>query len=146
MELNRIETTLAALTAGAGYEWSESYILAHGLSGQRNPLAYALDHLLDKQSSGNLWMATHLLSGELIRQKVCKSKDSVDLARDSLQYWLTKHCVMCHGTGVLNIEQDQCPMCGGTGKRYHPANYEGALKVIEGALEWMESQLQNRLR
>jgi hypothetical protein len=37
-------------------------------------------------------------------------------------------------------------MCQGTGKRYHPANYEGALKVIEGALEWMEGQLQNRLK
>jgi hypothetical protein len=90
-------------------------------------------------------MATYLLSGELVRQKLSTGKESVDLARDSLNYWLTKNCPMCKGTGVLDIEQHQCPMCGGTGKRYRPESYEGALRVIEGALEWMEAQLHKRL-
>ena len=43
-ELIRIETTLCALSVGPTREWSEDHIMAHGLSGQRNPLGFALEN------------------------------------------------------------------------------------------------------
>lgn len=145
-DLYRVETVLSAMTVGPGYGWSENHLIAHGWSGQRNPLGHALNRLLDCSTSGNVWLAEYLLAGQLCKQKVCRGKDSVDLARDALKYWRDPWCRTCKGTGVLNIEQERCDDCDGTGRKFRPASYEGALKVIEAAQEWMEDQLRGRLR
>ena len=144
-DLNRVEVALSALSVGASYEWSENYILAHGLSGQKNPLGHALDHLLSKPNASSLWMAEYLLAKRLVEQKVCKSRDSIDMAREAISFWFNKHCPACRGTGVINIEQEQCQLCHGTGEKYHHAAIDGALRVIENAVDWMDNQLRKRI-
>ena len=69
-DLNRVETTLCALTVGVAYEWSENHVLAHGLSGQRNPIAFALDHLLSHPNRINARLVTLLIAKELPRPDV----------------------------------------------------------------------------
>lgn len=143
--LNRVETVLSAISEGVIAEWAENSLIAHGWAGQRNGLGYALDHLLAYPSHGNIFLAVFLLSGELTRQQVCKSRDATDLAQDAIHYWLTWHCPTCKGRGVLDIEQHQCQQCGGTGHKPKPAHIERPLAVIEAAVEWMEGQLRKRL-
>jgi hypothetical protein len=147
IELNRTETVLSALTQGITGTWAEDHVMAHGLSGQRNPLGNALNHLLANPSRGNMYLAVFLLSGELQKERIGHVMDSVDIARDAITYWLSWLCPACSGRGVINIEQDQCQECGGTGRRERPKDpVKSAVSVIERHIEWMEGQLKARLK
>lgn len=145
-ELYKLEATLSALAVGVCKEWSETLVLAHGLSGQRNPLGYALDHLLTSPNGINARLTTLLLAKELVKQKVCTDKQSWDVANDAISWWWDCHCPHCKGRGVINIEQDMCKQCVGTGMKPKPQRKEiyRAIGVIEAAMEWMEHQLRKR--
>ena len=147
-DLNRVETTLCALTVGVAYEWSENHVMAHGLSGQRNPIGFAIDHLLSHPNGINARLVTLLIAKELPRLKVCTEKESWDVANDAISYWYDSKCPDCKGRGVIDFEQHQCVTCSGTGKKPRPRHKatNECVAIIEGALEWMEAQLQKRLR
>lgn len=146
-DLRRVETTLCALSVGIAYEWSENHVMAHGLSGQRNPLGYALDHLLSNPNHQNAGLVAFLLATELVKRGVCSEKDSVDSANDALAWWYDSKCTVCHGRGVLNFEQVECPGCLGSGRRDKPSNrtLRESIGVIESSMDWMEGQLRKRL-
>jgi hypothetical protein len=148
MELNRLETTLCALTVGVAYEWSENHVLAHGLSGQRNPIAFALDHLLSHPNRINARLVTLLIAKELPRLKVCSEKESWDIANAAISYWYDSKCPDCNGRGVIDFEQHQCQTCNGSGRKPRPSHKATSecVAIIENALEFMEGQLQKRLR
>ena len=156
MELYRTESVEVCINRGITSKWAQDHILAHGLAGQRNPLGNALIHLEatikrlpDKRvlySPASFRMAQYHLSGELIRMKICKSRDATDFAEWALKYFIDKRCHGCMGTGVLNIEQEPCNTCGGTGGRPTSAIVLKVIKIIEGYQDWMEAQLCKKLR
>lgn len=145
--MNRTETLHAALATGTGYEWSENHVYAHGRAGVKNPLGAAINHLMTSPNRGTMNLAVHLLSGELQKHKIGRQRDAVDIARDSLVYFLSWLCPACMGTGVKNIEQETCQICGGSGKRQPPddENIKSAVSIIKAEHERMELQLQKRL-
>lgn len=128
--------------------WAHSRILALGSSAQRNPLGAALLHWLDSESCHTAFLARFLLATALAKQRVCRSKDSVDIAHDAMAWYLTRHCPTCYGRGVLNFEQDMCQVCSGTGTRASPSNpqVEQAVAVLIAALEHLDNQIHARLR
>ena len=145
-ELYKLEATLSALSVGICKNWSETLVLAHGLSGKRNKLGYAIDHLLANPNGINARLVTLILAKNLVSQKVCNHKNSWDVANDAISWWWDCKCPHCHGRGVLNIEQDMCRVCVGTGMKPKPTKKEvyRGIGVIEAALEMMESQLRHR--
>jgi hypothetical protein len=144
-ELNRVETLLSAYGCGIGYQWAEDHVHAAGMSAQRNPVGNALIHLIDHQNHANLALCINLLAKELVRQQLCTDQESVDNAKDAIEWWLTQNCLNCHGTGVLNIEQHQCKVCLGTGKQPKPARLVRFVGVIDSSIEWTELQLRKAL-
>ena len=145
MDHNRVETVLSALNRGCSSEWAEDHILAHGLCGQRNKLGNAINHLIATPSNGNMQLTVFILSGELIKQKLCRSRDAVDIARNALEYYLTRLCMACQGRGVVNLEQQTCDVCGGTGRRPMNKEIERPIALIEASIDMMEGQLEKRL-
>lgn len=145
--LNKIEVTLCAMSQGITQPWSESHILAHGLSGQRNKLGNALDHLLSHPNVTNANLIALMLAGELERNRVCKPRESVDVARDAIAYWWDHKCPYCAGRGVTDFEQTQCTACGGTGHREQHKSKQvmDAVGIINAAVQMMEGQLRARL-
>ncbi len=128
--------------------WAHSRIMALGLSGQRNPLGAAILHWLDSESAGSAFIARFLLSTELVKQRVCRNRDAVDIAHDAMSWYLHRHCPTCQGRGVLNFEQDQCPVCVGTGTRAKPNHKETeqAISILVASLEYLDNQIHARLR
>ncbi len=149
-DLYRVEEALVAINSGTlkPESWACDRILAHGLAGQRNRLGNALDHLLAHPNEPNLRLVTILLAGELEHGKVCRGRDSVDVARDALRWWGDQHCHRCHGRGVLDIQQAQCPECLGGGTRPRPSYkpVSDAIGMINQALQRMEGQLRASLK
>lgn len=148
--MDRVEQAISAISSGNldPDGWAHSRVMALGLSGQRNPLGSAVLHMIETQSSANAYLAVVLLSGELQRQSIGKSRESVDIARDALGWYMSKQCPICTGRGVLDIEQHQCPECQGRGHRARPSHKPtcDAIGVITQALDWLDGQMAARLR
>lgn len=145
-ELYRVETVLSALNTGITSEWSEAQVGQHGFEGRREPLAFALDHLLAYPARGSFMLAQFLLSGQLQKLKVCKSQDSTDIAAEALNYWLVGICPSCQGTGVMSIHQEPCIGCDGKGRAAMPNDaVRQAISIINANMECMERRLRNHL-
>ena len=143
MELNRVEATICAISAGQfdTGSWPHSCILALGLSGQRNRLGAALLHLIEHQTDSN--------RQEVLRHLMTLSPaiDKVN-ATDAIKHFINPHCPTCGGRGVINFQQHQCPACSGRGTRPQPSNKEtqDALSRLNQALDQLEHQQRARLR
>jgi hypothetical protein len=144
MELSKVEATSIAVSRGIGSEWAKDYVTALGLSSIRNPLGAALIHLDGHRISANFTLVVNMMAKELVRARMATEKDSVDLANDTIMWWLDPHCPKCKGAGV-NFEQVPCKVCSGTGKKGKHPSIERPLWVIQAHLEWMESQQGKRL-
>lgn len=144
------EQCLAAIHSGnlAPEGWAQSRVMALGLSSIRNPLGAALLHWIDYESRQSAFIARFWLATELERQHVCRPRDSVDIAHDAMSWYLHRHCPNCQGRGVLNFEQDQCPVCVGSGTRAKPTHKETeqAISILVASLEYLDNQIHARLR
>ena len=143
-ELYRVESTMVAVSRGLGSEHATDHVAALGLSSIYNALGAALLHLDVHRNGTNKRLVEHLLSGDLVKLKVCLGKDSIDLAQDAIAWWLNKNCPYCLGAGK-DFAQHQCPACDGTGERAKPERLHRALGVMNSSLDWLEQQQRKRL-
>lgn len=148
--LYRIEETLCSLNSGnlKSDSWDFDHVLAHGLSGQRNRIGNAIDHLIAHPNTENYRMVVFFVSGILAQEKVCQKKDAPEVAKLAIEWYWDKHCPKCGGRGVLDFEQHQCPECYGTGEKPKPSAkpVREAVSIIIQSVNWMEGQLRARLR
>lgn len=143
-ELWRVEATMGAVSRGIGSEHDTDHVQALALSSIYNRLGGALIHVDCHRNGTNRRLVIQLLAGDLERLNVCSGRDSVDLATDSLNYWLDKNCPYCKGAGK-DFNQVQCPACDGTGEKAKPERIRRPLGVMGAALDWMEQQQRKRL-
>lgn len=143
-ELYRVESTMIAVSHGLGSEWAEDHVKALGLSSIYNKLGGALVHLDGHRNSINRRLVTELLAADLVILGVCLGRDSVDLAKDSIDWWLECRCPYCKGAGK-DFAQVQCPACDGTGLKVKPTRLVRTVGIINAALEWLEMQQRKRL-
>lgn len=150
-ELVRVESAVTATSSGnlTWDRWPLDCAVALGLSGQRNPLGFAVvRYLSDAPSSMRVWEVVMILAKEMGRRKV-PDENIKEMAFQAFEFWRDDRCPACSGRGVRNIEQATCQPCGGTGRRPMPSHSD-ALKVgVECLIEaesWMEGQLASRLK
>ncbi|MBS1143378.1 MAG: hypothetical protein H6R14_784 [Proteobacteria bacterium] len=149
-ELNRVESAVTATASGdlSWERWPLEAIIALGLSGQKNPLGFAVvRYLTNPPSAMNTWNVLLVLATEMQRRGM--AADGIkEHALRALELWNNDRCPTCHGRGVLNIEQQMCGSCGGTGKIKIPehdvAISTGVACLVEAEV-WMERQLTARL-
>ena len=110
---------------------------------KQNPIPGLLECLIDKPCLQNMTLVRFNMATHFVKQGFCNSKESVDIANDVIQWFLNPHCPSCHGTGVMNIEQDTCPTCQGI-IHYPSGKSFTACKEIESLFAWREVQLRKR--
>lgn len=149
--LYRTENVLTALDSGNLHpgSWACDHVLAHGLAGQTNPLGNALIHLLAYPNADNLRLTVVFLAGVLERTRVCKPRDSADVARDALRWWADKRCPTCEGRGLIAqaVPVINCQACSASGEKPRPVGeVRDAVTVIDQATIAMERKLREKLR
>lgn len=148
-ELRYIEMVHAARHGGnlSCDSWESSILASFSWSTRLNPLGASLVDWLDGFKDGPTFLARFHLATELVKTRICKSKESPDIALDAMVFYQNRTCPKCEGRGVIDQSQVECPFCVGSGHRDMPtgAVYH-AYKAIDGALEWMDSQLRYRMR
>lgn len=148
----RVESAVSASSSGnlTWEKWSLDAITALGLSGHRNPVGFALVRYLNDQSSAAVWGVVLALATVLMkRNKELSSKDANELAFRAFEFWNDMHCRRCAGRGITGLEQQQCPVCGGSGDRPITDADDNVREAVSGLIEaeqWMEGQLAARLR
>ncbi|MBS1198141.1 MAG: hypothetical protein H6R18_1926 [Proteobacteria bacterium] len=149
-DLNRVESAVSATASGnlTWEKWPYDTAVALGLSGQKNPLGFAMVRWLGDQTSLSVWGVVLALSTLLIRRGV-DAKASNELAFQAFEFWNHMHCPDCAGRGVTGIEQGTCPACGGSGDRpisHASAAIRDGVSLLIEAEQWMEGQLATRLK
>lgn len=151
-ELYRVESAVCATASGnlTDGKWQHDVSTALGLSGQRNPLGYAVVRFLsDTPSSVEVWNIVLVLATQLMRAKKLNEKDARETAWKGFEWWRDSRCINCGGRGVVDTSQRTCPDCRGTGRRRmpeHPDEVRTAIGMLIEAEQWMEGQLATRLK
>lgn len=150
--LNRVESAVSATSSGnlTWEQWPHDAATALGLSGQRNPVGFALVRYLGEQNSMAVWGVVLALA-TVLRKRVpaLSASEANELAFQAFEFWNHMHCQACTGRGISGIEQTLCPTCGGMGDRPikdAPAAIRDAVGVLIEAERWMEGQLAARMR
>lgn len=154
-KLYRVESAVSATSSGnlTWEQWSLDYAIALGLSGQRNPLGFALVRYLEatdghRTNSQAAWCLALQLATVLLKRGGDKAKVN-DLAWRAIYAWNQRKCGHCGGRGVVSFEQDECPVCAGNGEKpltdWPEAVRDGISALIE-AERWLEGQLSARLK
>jgi uncharacterized phage protein len=146
MELNKVEAVICILGRGSFSERSHDLILAHGLSGIRNPLGNAIDRFEANQNSETYGRVVRLLRIESIKAQVCTRQESKEIAEEAIAYFFGGLCRGCKGTGVMDKHQNICPVCSGTGKvpQFYSDKVRKAMQLLKGSMEWMNSQMRKK--
>lgn len=148
-DLNYVEMVHRARYSGnlAHESWESSIIAAFSFSTRLNPLGASLVDWLDGFKDVPTFLARFNLATECVKQKICSSKVSTDVALDAMSYFQHQNCPKCKGRGVIDQSQVECPFCNGTGKLNMPVGeVYHAVKVIESSLAWINSQMRYRMR
>lgn len=150
-DLFRVESAVSATSSGnlTWDRWTLDVAVALGLSGQRNPLGFAVvRYLSDTPSAMAVWNVVLILAKEMQKRGV--ASDGInEVSFQAFEAWKDTRCPSCGGRGVAGIEQSLCLVCKGTGKRPVPESPD-ALRIGLGCLleaeSWMEGQLASRMR
>lgn len=148
-DLVRVESAVSATACGdlTWCGWPHDYVMAIGLSGQRNPVGFAVVRYLSDESAVTAWALVLILSTEMVRRGYCLSADANDFAWKAFEFWKDMRCQKCSGRGV--VSHSVCPSCSGSGRKSVgdglSAIRDGVNSLIE-AENWMESQLRSRLK
>lgn len=148
--LNRVESAVSATASGnlTWGQWPHDVATALGLSGQRNPLGFAVVRYLASATSYNAMALALQLATSLV-SKGADGLSAQNAAYSAIVAWSDIKCPSCQGRGVLNIQQQLCSDCSGTGERnlsgLAPVVRDGISALIE-AEQWIEGQLAARLR
>jgi hypothetical protein len=150
-DLLRLESAVSATSSGnlTWDKWTHDCAVALGLSGQRNPLGFAMvRYLSDPPSSFNVWSLVLTLAAAMERKGV--ANDGInEMAFQAVEYWRDSRCPSCGGRGVVSIEQRQCQVCGGTGQRAAPSSPDPVRVGVACLLEaesYLEGQLSARMK
>lgn len=151
-DLFRVESAVRATSSGnlTWEKWPHDAVTALGLAGQRNPVGFAMVRYLNDQNSMAVWGVVLALSTVLMkRDSSLKSDVANERAFQAFEFWNDLHCRRCSGRGITGIEQQLCPVCGGSGDR-PVTDADDAIKDAVGCLieaqQWMEGQLSARMR
>jgi hypothetical protein len=144
IELNCLEASIGVLARGIRTTHDQEWIVASAWAGRKSKLGDAIHHFLGHQNERNAQLVVSMLAKELTAQKVCKAKESVDVANDAMAAWFDWACPACTGTGVLSFAQEPCPYCGGTGERPRvlPEHIYHAMAIINAALADKEVKMR----
>lgn len=149
--LLRVESAVSATASGnlTWDRWPLDCAIALGISGQRNPLGFAMVRYLSDPPSVMNAQAVILTLAKQMQQQGVGLSGLHDLAFRAFEFWQNMRCPSCAGRGVLNREQRQCTQCSGSGQKKTPDSPE-ALKIGIGCLveaeTWLEGQLRARLK
>lgn len=113
-----------------------------GIVSKSNPIPSIMDNLFSKPCSENFFLARFALATHFAKERICKDKESVDLANDVIKWFLNPHCPACHGTRVKNIEQEICDVCGGVDKQFESDRLRRGVWEVEHLFDWREVQLR----
>lgn len=150
-EMHRVESAVSATASGnLTYEqWPYDVSMALGISGQRNPLGFAVvRYLSDTPSAETAWdIILHLATA--IAKRGHPPRDANEAAWPTLSAWNSIKCPHCSGRGVTNQQQAVCHACRGTGERDYsglPTIVSDGLSCLMEAERWMDGQLAAKLR
>ena len=148
--MNRVESAVSATRSGnlTWEQWPHDCATALGFAGQRNPLGFAVVRYISAESSATAMAVILHLATALIK-KGHAAKLANDAAWAAVDAWNHVKCPYCTGRGVLNIEQNECPDCHGTGHRDKgalPEIVRDGMSALMEAERWMEGQLAKMLR
>lgn len=148
--LNRVESAVSATASGnLTWElWPHDCATALGFAGHKNPLGFAVVRYISAESSGTAMDVIMHLASVLTKQGHA-AKLANDAARAAVDAWNHIKCPHCSGRGVLNIEQQMCSACNGTGERDKaglPEIVRDGISALMEAERRMEGQLAARLR
>lgn len=141
----RTEEYHSAKSTGNLGDFGQRVIGNAAFAARVNPIPGILEHLLTNPNRQNLNLCVFTLSGHFIKQGICKSADSVDVANDAVGWWLDPNCHACQGTGVKNKEQETCPVCDGMKEKlpsWEPSRR--GVAEIKNLIQWREQQLRKR--
>lgn len=154
-KLFRVESAISATSSGnlTWNKWPLDCAIALGLSGQRNPLGFAMVRWLEatdghRTRSEAAWGLALQLAAVLLKLGHDKAKVN-DLSFRSIYAFNQRRCGHCGGRGVVSFDQKGCPVCAGTGEKPiadWPADVRDGLSALLDAERWMEGQLAARLR
>ena len=150
-DMNRVESAVTATSSGnlTWEQWPHDCATALGLSGQKNPLGFAVvRYLSDGDSAAGCWNIILHLSTVLINKGYAANKAN-DAAWAAVDAWNHIKCPACSGRGVTNFEQTTCQSCKGTGERDKgcmPDIVREGMSALMEAERWMEGQLASRLK
>ena len=153
-ELYRSETAICAMSATtlAPDSWAHDAILAAGMCAQRNRLGNLLLHFIDecsKEYGAPRALATEIIL--IVTSRIMTAKEQFRICHDSafqaFEYWNGRRCLHCGGRGVMNFQQDECPVCHGTGERPIEGTdmVKAAISVLIEAENMMEGQLRKKM-
>lgn len=150
-DLNRVESAVSATASGnlTWEQWPHDCATALGFAGQRNPLGFAVVRYLGDEPSGSAALSLILHLATALIKRGYDPKKANDAAWAAVDAWNHIKCPHCSGRGVLNIEQQHCAACNGTGERDKAALPEIVREGIGALMEaerWMEGQLSARLK
>lgn len=151
--LMRVESAVTATASGdlSWGRWTHDCAVALGLSGQRNPLGFAVVRYLSASSPSAMsaWDVVMHLAGEMERRGLAPDPSNRESAFQAFEFWREPHCRTCGGRGSVDGGARVCPTCKGSGERKTPAGPDAVRLGIEclmDAQSWMEAQLASRMR
>lgn len=150
-DLTRVEIAISAIDAGTleWNSWAHSNVVALGLAAIRNPLGDAVTQYLDHAGRGEAQRVVLLVSTWLIKARGITPEAANKAAWDAFLAWNDSHCSSCMGRGVVSFQQDQCPVCGGTGEKttsHLPQFVRDGMELLDSALQWTENLLRAKMK
>lgn len=150
-DLIRVESAVSATASGnLTYErWPYDYEMAIGFAGQSNPLGFAVLRYLGDEPSGSAALNLILHLATVLIKRGNDPKKANDAAWAAVDAWNHIKCPTCTGRGVMNIEQQQCAACNGTGERSKGDMSDivrAGISALMEAERWMEGQLSAKLK
>ena len=150
----RTETVICAFSSTTLQPgtWAHDSILASGLCAQTNRLGNLMMHFINESSRESGMpreKATEIIliitSRLMNRERVFSTAH--DAAFRAFEYWNGRRCLNCAGRGVMNFQQDECPMCRGSGDRPIIGTdlVKAGISILIEAENWMESQLRHKM-
>lgn len=150
-DLVRVESAVSATASGdlTWDRWTLDMAVALGLSGQRNPLGFAMvRYLSDPPSAMSVWGVVLSLA-KAMEQAGVPADGLKDMAFQAFEFWRDSRCPSCGGRGVVSVDQRQCRSCNGTGQRPVPTSPDPVrigISCLLAAENWIEGQLRAKMR
>lgn len=149
--LVRVESAVSATASGnlTWDRWTLDCAIALGISGQRNPLGFAMvRYLSDPPSVMNARAVILTLAKQMQKQGVA-AEGLNEMAFKAFEFWQNMRCPSCHGRGVVGRDGFKCQPCKGSGQKNMPAGPDPlrvGISCLVEAEEWLEGQLRARMK